>query len=231
MKFPLSNFLPERGHPNPKRAEKGTRVNTALVLDLRAGQLTGQGKTEVSLAELSDALLVARARAGERAAFEILMTRHRDRVLNLAYQMLHDRDEAEDAAQDAFANAFAALDKFRGDAQFSTWLYRITFNLCAHRRRRQRPCEPYDETLHDGAGLDDNYVASPGEKAISKLMVEETLAQLSPTLRATLVLREMHDLSYEEISQILHIPIGTVRSRLNQARRQFREAWGELEES
>ena len=229
MKFSLSNFLPTRQHPTPKQAEKGTRVNTALVLDLRAGQLSGQGKTEVSLAELSDCLLVVRARGGERAAFEILMTRHRDRVLNLAYQMLHDRDEAEDVAQDAFANAFAALDKFRGDAQFSTWLYRIVFNLCVQRRRRKRPTEPYEEKFHEGATLEEHYVASPGEKAISKLMVEETLAQLSPPLRAALVLREMHDLSYEEIAQILHIPIGTVRSRLNEARRQFRVAWGEME--
>lgn len=233
MKFALPNFLPTRRPPNPQTQglsqEKGTQVNTALAFDLRAGQLIGQGKAEVSLAELSDAVLIIHCRMGERAAFEILMTRHRDRILNLAYQMLHDRDEAEDVAQDAFANAFAALDKFRGDAQFSTWLYRIAFNLCVHRRRRNRPCETYEEKFHDGATLGEHYVAPPGEKALAKLMVEETLAQISPPLRAALVLREMHDLSYEEIAQILHIPIGTVRSRLNEARRQFREAWGELE--
>lgn len=231
MKFPLPNFLGPRETPTAKQPKKGTRVNTALVLDLRAGQLAGRGKAEVSLSELNDAALINHCRAGERAAFEILMVRHRERVLNLAYQMLHDRDEAEDVAQDAFANAFAALDKFRGDAQFSTWLYRIAFNLCVHRRRRNRPTETYEEKFHDGATLDDHYVAPPGEKALAKLMVEETLAQLSPPLRAALVLREMHDLSYEEIAQILHIPIGTVRSRLNEARRQFREVWGNLEES
>jgi RNA polymerase sigma-70 factor (ECF subfamily) len=179
----------------------------------------------IALEDLSDAALVASCRAGERAAFEVLLNRHRDRVLNLAFQLLHDRDEAEDVAQDSFANAFAALDGFRGDAQFSTWLYRIAFNLCVHRKRRARPTESFEERFHDCG----DRASLPGERAVARLMVQETLAQLSPPLRAALVLREIHELSYEEISQILQIPIGTVRSRLNEARRQFREAWGELE--
>lgn len=221
-----ANFWPWRRTPTAQTQEEGTRVIAALALDLPVGQLT---RSEPSLSEISDVLLVARCRAGERAAFEVLITRHRDRVVSLAYQMLRDRDEAEDVAQDAFANAFAALGNFRGDAQFSTWLYRIAFNLCVHRKRRTRPTETYEEVFHDGEVSAASGTAPPGEKALAKLMVEETLAQLSPPLRAALILREMNDLSYEEIAQILHIPIGTVRSRLNEARRQFRLAWGELE--
>ena len=169
----------------------------------------------------SDTALVTRARAGESAAFETLIIRHRERVLNLAFQLLRDRDEAEDVAQDAFANAFAGLKNFRGEAQFSTWIYRITFNLCVHRKRRARPTEEFEENRHGGRGED---------TALTKVLVEETLQQLSPPLRAALILREMHDLSYEEIADVLQIPVGTVRSRLNEARRQFRELWREDEE-
>jgi RNA polymerase sigma-70 factor (ECF subfamily) len=179
-----------------------------------------QPREEPLSASLSDPVLVARARKGEIAAFEMLMERHRERVLNLAFQLLRDRDEAEDIAQDAFANAFAALKNFRGEAQFSTWLYRITFNLCVHRKRKIKPTEEFQENIHGGRGED---------TALTKMMVEETLAQLSPPLRAALVLREMHDLSYEEIAAVLEIPVGTVRSRLNEARRQFRALWMERE--
>lgn len=165
-----------------------------------------------------DAQLVARAKAGDLAAYETLITRHRDRVLNLAMQLLHSRHDAEDVAQEAFANAYFGLENFRGDAAFSTWIYRIAFNLCVHRKRRARPSEEFDEVRHGGHGTDGT---------LTKIMVQETLAQLSEPLRAALVLREIHDLSYEEVAAILQIPVGTVRSRLNEARRQFRALWSE----
>lgn len=197
------------------------RAPTTVELpDKRANAANRHAPDAASLMALGDTVLVARARDGEPAAFEALINRHRQRVLNLAFQLLRDRDEADDVAQDAFANAFAGLKNFRGDSQFSTWIYRITFNLCVHRKRRTRPTEEFEENRHGGHSED---------RALVKMMVEETLEQISPPLRAALVLREMHDLSYEEIAEVLQIPVGTVRSRLNEGRRQFRSLWIEKE--
>jgi RNA polymerase sigma-70 factor, ECF subfamily len=171
-----------------------------------------------------EAQLIARCRARERAAFEQLLNRYRERVVNLAYSLLGSRDDAEDAAQEAFVKAFSSLNQFRGDAKFWTWLYRITVNVCHARGRRAshgaiNDCE-YD--LQHFSSQEHNQTTTATE-------VQQALLQISPTLRSVLVLREMHGLSYEEIAQVLEIPIGTVRSRLNEARSKFRAIWQEDE--
>lgn len=166
----------------------------------------------------SDTALIARCQAGEREAFSLLLHRYRDRVVNLAYQLMNKREDAEDVAQDAFTQAFTSIKSFRGESQFFTWIYRITVNLCLQRRRRQRPEESTDEyELSTTQRVED--------QVVTKMLVERTLSRMSEPLRVALVLRDMQDLSYEEVAGVLNIPIGTVRSRLNEARRQFREAW------
>ena len=172
--------------------------------------------------EETDAALIIRCQAGDREAFCLLLARYRDRVVNLAYQLVNKREDAEDIAQDAFTQAFTSIKSFRGDAQFYTWLYRITVNLCLQRRRRTRPTESVDD--YDMPS--DQHLENQVE---TKMMVERTLGKMSEPLRVTLILRDMHDLSYEEVAKILEIPVGTVRSRLNEARRQFREAWFQVE--
>ncbi len=169
----------------------------------------------------AEAALIARCQAGEREAFGVLLNRYRDRVVNLAYQLLRQRDDAEDVAQEAFIQAFTAIHSFRGEAQWFTWLYRITVNLCLHRKRRAKDAN----SLRAASVSERIETASVEEQAITKLMVDKALDRLSEPLRLVLVLREMHDLSYEEVADVLHIPIGTVRSRLNEARRKFREIW------
>ncbi|MCS6862573.1 MAG: sigma-70 family RNA polymerase sigma factor [Abditibacteriales bacterium] len=172
----------------------------------------------------ADAVLIARCQAGEREAFGVLLNRYRDRVVNLAYQLLRQRDDAEDVAQEAFIQAFTAIQSFRGEAQWFTWLYRITVNLCRHRQRRAKDVAPPRPV-----GVSERSETTDVEsQALTKLMVERTLDKLSEPLRVVLILREMHDLSYEDIAEVLNIPIGTVRSRLNEARRKFREAWEKL---
>lgn len=163
--------------------------------------------------------LLQEARAGSRVAQGVLLERYRERVTNLAYSLLHSRDDAEDAAQEAFAQAFSSLQSFRGEASFWTWLYRITLNLCLHRKRRSKEnCESFD----------DHELPAHGDaeaEAIARLTVSRTLDALPETLRVALILREMQGLSYEEIARVLAIPEGTVRSRLHEARRRFRELW------
>jgi len=172
----------------------------------------------------ADAIIVARCRAGEREAFGILLHRYRDRIINLAYQLLGQREDAEDVAQEAFAQAFRHIGSFRGESQFYTWLYRITVNLCLARKRRLKKSNHLDEERDNGA----SEYSSAGEIEM-RLAVEQALRQIYPPLRTGLVLREMQGLSYDEIAAILHIPLGTVRSRLWEARRRFREVWDKEE--
>jgi len=168
-------------------------------------------------------VLLSRCRAGELAAFDVLLGRYRERVLNLAFQLLGDRNAAEDVAQEVFVNAFAAIGQFRGDATFFTWLYRLTLNACHANQRRRKYWISWEEKEHAAT-----HNSSPEKDAIAHLSVQRALSELSPTLRSVLVLRELHELSYEEIAQILHLPIGTVRSRLHEGRRRFREIWEAL---
>lgn len=172
----------------------------------------------------ADASLIERCRNGERAAFGVLLNRYRDRIINLAYQLLRDRDDAEDVAQEVFTKAFISIGSFRAEAQLFTWLYRITLNICLERKRRAKPCESYEDQNMAAASLE------CAEQVGTKMAVQQALGKLSPPLQAVLILREMHDLSYEQIAAVLNIPIGTVRSRLNEARRKFKEVWKVLEQ-
>lgn len=168
--------------------------------------------------------LLARCRAGERAAFDILLERYRDRVLNLAFQMLHVANAAEDIAQEVFVSAFTGIKRFRGEATLFTWLYRMTINHCNRRRKRNLSWLKAEQNSIDL--LTDS--VSPESTAICHIAVRNTLDALPQFQRVVLILREMHDLDYDEMACILNIPVGTVRSRLHNARRRFREVWEEL---
>jgi RNA polymerase sigma-70 factor (ECF subfamily) len=167
--------------------------------------------------------LLARCRAGERAAFDALLHRYRERVLNLAFQLLRDRHAAEDVAQDVFVRAFSKIHEFRGEAALFTWLYQITLNECRAKTRRAKTTLNFDDCEDEGGTG-----STPEAEAMGKIALEGALDQLSEPLRVALVLRELHGLSYEEIARVLKLPVGTVRSRLHEARRQFQKVW-ELE--
>ena len=166
-----------------------------------------------------EAAWIDRARAGEEAAFRWLLARYRQRVVRLAAHILRDPEEAEDAAQEAFIRAFRRLGSYRGEARFFTWLCRIVVRTCLDRQRLAR----WNRERHAGA-------EAPGPPADAdqpdlRLLVEALLDRLTPRLRAALVLRELEGMEYAEIAGALRIPVGTVRSRLNAARAQFRALW------
>ena len=169
----------------------------------------------------ADGGLLARCRAGERAAFDLLLNRYRERVLNLAFQTLRDEHAAEDVAQEVFVRAFSRISQFRGESALFTWLYQITLNECRSKTRRVRVHLDIDDC--------DDYRSGPANvpesEALQKIALERALDQLSEPLRIALVLRELHGLSYEEIAAVLKIPVGTTRSRLHEARRQFQNIW------
>ncbi len=161
---------------------------------------------------------VDRARAGDHAAFSWLLARYRQRTVRLAAHVLRRPGEAEDAAQEAFVLAFRKLSSFRGNAKFYTWLYAIVVRVCLDRKRSARwqaesGCQRAVDLAGAESGVED------------RLLVEALLDRLSPPMRAALVLREQEGLEYDEIASVLRIPIGTVRSRLNSARAQFRALW------
>jgi RNA polymerase sigma-70 factor, ECF subfamily len=176
-----------------------------------------------------DLELVERVRSGDRDAFRQLVERYQRKVAALAVGMLRSREDALDIVQDTFTKAYQSLDKFKGDSSFYTWVYRIAVNLCIdHQRREGRyvqvadaddagdelvPPSP-DELAHD----------EPFERARSRQIgsrVSAAINELTPEHRAVILLREVDGLSYEEISQVLDCPKGTVMSRLHYARRQL----------
>lgn len=163
---------------------------------------------------------------GDRAAFGQLVRQYQDRLFNSLFHVLGSREEAEDVAQDAFVQAFTKLNSFQKQSGFFTWLYRIAFNLAMSRMRRKRP-ESSIEMRREGAGEDPVDSGEAPSDAMLKAeraeQVRSALAQLSEDSRSILILREIDGCDYENIAEILEVPIGTVRSRLHRARLQLKE--------
>lgn len=162
-----------------------------------------------------EALLVVRVRNGDESAYKELIDRHRTRLIRTAANILRDSTEAEDVAQEAFLKAYREMYRLREDRAFASFIYRICVRLCVDRLRLRRaepsPLEPSEQAQN---GSIEN-----------KVLIEKLLAQLPPDLKTTLILREVEQLSYEEVAVVMKVPVGTVRSRLHTAREKFRTLW------
>jgi RNA polymerase sigma-70 factor, ECF subfamily len=177
----------------------------------------------------SDTILVERTVAGDKKAFELLVIKYERRIQRLIGRMVRDVDLIEDIAQETFIRAYRALSQFRGDAQFYTWLYRIAVNTAKKALMELKR----DRTISENSfksGDDDE--TSPLENELTTTetpeailaskeiagMVNAAMAALPEELRQAITLRELEGLSYEEISEVMNCPIGTVRSRIFRAR-------------
>ena len=181
-----------------------------------------------------DATLIARSQDGDLAAFDALVLRHQQEVFAVAMRMLGDRDEAQDVAQDAFVRAFRCLGTFRGQAKLSTWLVSITMNLCRNRRRwwarhRRFVVASLDDPIETEEGTLTHEVADPAPSPATMAERRERHQQLTGALqmlsegeRSIVVLRDIQGYSYEEIADVLHCRVGTVKSRLSRARLRLR---------
>ncbi len=187
------------------------------------------------MVELDDLALVERCRAGDVAAFEPLVEKYRQRVYRLAYNVLRDTEDAWDVAQEAFIRAYQALPSFRGQSAFYTWLFRITMNVASDRARQRAARgrafgterveeEEWDRTLVDQSEAPDDSAA----RAEDRRRIERALESLPEHHRAIIMLSDLQGLSYREIAEVLGIPMGTVMSRLHNARKRLREALGPL---
>lgn len=164
---------------------------------------------------------IVRARTGDEAACGFLLGRYRERAIRLASHVLGRPAEAEDAAQEAFIRAFRHIRSYRGESRFYTWLYHIVVRVCIEKQRRAR--WKAETPLEDGWAL--HCLVDKSGQSDTRILVETLMKELSPPMRATLVLRELDGLEYEEIAEVLGVPVGTVRSRLNSARSQFRRLY------
>lgn len=179
-------------------------------------------------AEASDRELVERCQRGLLDAYEPLVNRYRDKVYALAYSMLRNEDDAADIAQEAFVRAWQAIGRFKKNASFYTWLYRITANLCIDfvRKRDRRPTVLFEEAVDPDADADLHVPPSnkqmPTDEAQRKELREQidvALLELSPEHRTVILLREYEGLEYAEIAKVVGCSIGTVMSRLHYARK------------
>lgn len=176
--------------------------------------------------EQDDGQLIRAACQGDAASFGSLVRKYQVRLCTSLTHVCGSLDDAEDVAQEAFVQAFVKLRTFAGGSSFYTWLYRIAVNAAISRRRRRRETASVDakrdelglEPLDDGERADERLLRE--ERAVQ---VQQALGRLSDEHRTILVLREIDDCDYDQIAQILELPVGTVRSRLHRARLQLKE--------
>ena len=173
----------------------------------------------------TDQQLVQRAQRGDLRAFDLLVLKYQGRIGALVSRYINDPGEVEDVTQEAFIKAYRALDKFRGDSAFYTWLYRIASNAAKNHLVAKGRRPGADATIEDAEGFEQAELISESRTPEAVLMSEE-LAQvvteamdaLPEELRAALTLREFEGLSYDDIAAVLECPVGTVRSRIFRAR-------------
>ncbi len=174
----------------------------------------------------TDEKLIEETLNGQTAAFGELVRRYQDRLYTTLFHFVECAEDAEDVTQEAFVQAYLKLATFRGHSRFYTWLYRIAFNLAHSRLRRKK----WTISLDDGAAAEgseytkaEDAPTSRAERAEEVTLIREALHLLQEDHRTILLLREMEGLDYQAISDILDLPLGTVRSRLCRARLQLRE--------
>ena len=167
----------------------------------------------------SDNEIVKRVQQGDKEAYNILVLRYQHKVCDLAFKFVGNYVDANDVAQEAFIRAYRALNNFRGDSSFYTWLYRIVSNTAKsfleHNQKRRYTVDiddPDFDNQQDVRGL-----------LVTHEVIEQALDELPADLKRAMILREVEEMSYEEIAAVMHTPIGTVRSRIFRARQFIEE--------
>ncbi|HBM75701.1 MAG TPA: RNA polymerase subunit sigma-24 [Clostridiaceae bacterium] len=184
---------------------------------------------EVRILNYPEKELVRKSRNGDIEAFESLIQSYEKRIFNIAYRMTGDREDAYDISQEVCIKIYKFIKKFRGDSSFGTWVYRITSNVCIDElRKRKANVIPF--TITNPEGEYEIPVADrdklPDEAYESKELSEAIrlcLLQLEPKYRVMIVLKDIYGYKYEEISKILNINMGTVKSRINRARKLLKD--------
>lgn len=175
--------------------------------------------------KIADEELMFRLARGNSYALEVLVKRYKLKIINFVYRMVGDLDQAEDIAQEVFIRVYQHRERYQPIAKFSTWLYTIASNLAKSELRRRSIFNPISLTRLKGERLS-SIKSSPDKALLEKELgqkIQEGIEKLKPNYRAPLILRDVEGLSYEEISEIVGCPLGTVKSRINRARLKLRE--------
>lgn len=188
----------------------------------------------------ADELLIERIRAGDMAAYNVMVIRHYDRIFSRVLQLLNNKQDAEEVTQDAFIRAHRGLENFRGDASFSTWLYQIATNLAHNRywywfrRKRDQSISLDQPQCEDGSLTLENVMPCADENPAEAVVTQEFVDRVSACMqylndkhKEVLILRNVKNLTYDEIAQQLEISVGTVKSRIARARESLRGLLGE----
>jgi RNA polymerase sigma-70 factor, ECF subfamily len=189
--------------------------------------------------QLTDDELITMIKDGQLEAFDSLMDRHAGKAFQIAYGILGQKDDAEEVTQDAFVRIFRALPKFRGDSEFSTWMYRIVVNQARNKYRwNKRRGAHLNMSINQQIEMDDSSIMTfdlpdgrktPDREIIFKEWEGEIAAEvekLPEVNREALILRNVKNLSYEQIAQVLNCKVGTVKSRIARAREELRKRLG-----
>jgi len=194
-------------------------------------RITENGTAGEDGMEFVERRLTQRAKRGDREAFAELVEIYKDKIFQLAYRMTGSRQEAEDIAQETFLRVFANLHVYDESYKFSTWIYRIATNLCIDRKRKKRPDFSLDEQVDGAEGLDwysrlSAKDMTPEESVMTRELqdtVQGALLQLSPKYRSIMILRYIEDLTLQEISAVLELPITTIKTRIHRGREALRK--------
>ena len=190
----------------------------------KMNQKEATDKARERMKEPADEDLIKRFQNGDLYAFDLLVQRYKNRLLNFAYRFLGNQEEAEDVVQETFLRLYRNRNAYKKIAKFSTWIYTIAGNLAKTelRKRKRRKLVSISDFGYDEKDYEIADVAfSPETAADGSLKderIQEAIEKLSPRFREVIILREIEELSYEEISEIIKAPLGTVKSRVNRAR-------------
>lgn len=178
--------------------------------------------TLFSQGELDDVQLVKASQRGNQDAFALLVQRHQRRVFNMSLGMLQDYEDANEITQETFLAAWQGLRSFRGDACFTTWLYRITYHCCLHHLERHKRERSLQAAIQEEQILEEISTQKQAEDLIElrdqQAIVREQMGKLPPRYRIVLILRHFHEMTYEEMATILSMPVGTIKTHLFRAR-------------
>jgi len=189
--------------------------------------LSHKTSVDADATEQDDVKLVAASKSGDQDAFALLVQRHQHRVFNLVYRMLQQYDEANEVTQETFLAAWQGLPSFRGDARFSTWLYRIAYNCCLKQVEQHKRDKALQTAIQAEQHLEDAGSETRVETALDirdrQTLVREQLSTLPAKYRLVLILRHLQEKTYEEMAEILAMPIGTIKTHLFRARNLLKE--------
>jgi RNA polymerase sigma-70 factor (ECF subfamily) len=182
--------------------------------------------------KLIDGAVIEACQQGDREAFELLFETYKDKVFSIAvYSAGGDRAVADDVTQQIFLKLFTAIRQFRGDSEFTTWLYRLVVNACLDERRRRKRWLPWDETV----AMTNHSEKKPQEQRFARLevaeAVQQAIAELKPKFRLPILLKYIEGLSYDEIASVMNCSKGTVASRLNRGHSQLAKRLAHLNDS